>query len=80
LLDWIAEGGPEGLHVHKGRWGKTIHMTSREEREKERVVRVFKNNKKNLQKELMEFGNLQKKFDAILDVYKLPLISESKTH
>jgi hypothetical protein len=58
LLEWIAEGGI--LHVHKGRWGGTSHMTSREEREKERVFRVFKNNKKNLKKELMEFGNLQK--------------------
>jgi hypothetical protein len=38
-LDWIAEGGLEGFHVHKGRWGGTSHMTSQEER-------VFKNNKK----------------------------------
>jgi hypothetical protein len=80
LLDWIAEGGLEGLHVHKGRWRGTTDMTSQEEREKERGFRVLKNNKKNLQKELMEFGNLQKTFDAISDAYKLPLISQSKTH
>ncbi len=36
MLDWIAEGGLEGLHVHKGRWGGTTHMTSQEERERER--------------------------------------------
>jgi len=37
LLDWIAEGGLEGFHVHKGRRGGTSHMTSQEKRERERV-------------------------------------------
>jgi hypothetical protein len=67
LLDWIAQGGPEGLHVHKGRWGGTSHMTSQEERERERKRKrkrecseFFKITKKRLQKELMEFGKLQK--------------------
>jgi hypothetical protein len=36
------------------------HDITRREREKERGFRVFLNNKKNLQKVLMEFGNLPK--------------------
>jgi hypothetical protein len=37
LLDWIAQGGLEGLHVHKGRWGRdNSHDITRRERERER--------------------------------------------
>jgi hypothetical protein len=77
LLD--AEGGPEGLHVHKGNGGGTSHMISQEERESSEFFQSFKHktHTQNLQKELMQIGNLQNEFDAILDVHKLPLISQN---
>jgi hypothetical protein len=77
LLDWVAEGGLEGFCTCTR--DKSHDITSRE-REKERVFRVFKNNKKNLQGIDGIWEPSNKTFDAILDVYKLPLISQSKTH
>ncbi len=56
-------------------------MISQEERESSGSFQSFKKkthtHTQNLQKELMQIGNLQKEFDAILDVHKLPLISRN---
>jgi hypothetical protein len=69
-----------GLRVARaqGKAGGTGHMTSQEGRERESSEFPKKKNKqKKLQMELMQFGSLQKEFVGILEVYKLPLISQN---